>query len=618
MNDNKTRIQAVLGDKYEIRDLIQAGGMGQIFLGVHKALDKKVAIKIIHQELVKNEHFKSRFYREAKLSAGLDHSGIIDIYDFGSSDDFDYIIMPFIEGETLEVRIKKQGPMDPEDGVRIMIEIADALHYAHSHNVIHRDIKPSNIMIDHQGKIILADFGISKMMGDSDLTAPNTVLGSPKYMSPEQIKGQSVDARSDLYSLGLVFYEMLTGIHPFTGRDTSAIYYAQAHEIPPRPETSRPEIPKELGSIIMKLLAKSADKRYADGGELLRDLRDYQQGKPLTAAGSEDATVMAAAPPGDDATIVDAAIVDANIADATIVDPTRVDVRLADAFKPETAGPGRGTGVAGSETLTPEGTLISTPATPSVAFFKQHVKSVALVGAVLLLVFSTLIMLFSGPSDEEKAAQTTAQPEAAASADAGATPDAQAPDPPMDQPGITDPTGPTHTASAAVRTPADIPSPSPTSFLQALADVGGGKAMVDFSVWADRQTYRIGETIRFQFETGRPCYALILGYTTNGELVQIFPNHYNSSQFIQPGRTYSIPDEKMDFDLQVYGPAGQETVIALVSDQPFQIFGTSFSETHPFLSIGEKDAKASQLIKNIAAISGRDIAQQRLTFMITD
>lgn len=613
MDDDKTRIRAVLGDKYEIRDLIQAGGMGQIFLGVHKALDKKVAIKIIHQELVKNEHFKSRFYREAKLSAGLDHSGIIDIYDFGSSDDFDYIIMPFIEGETLEVRIKKQGPMDPEDGVRIMIEIADALHYAHSRNVIHRDIKPSNIMIDHQGKIIIADFGISKMMGDSDLTAPNTVLGSPKYMSPEQIKGQSVDARSDLYSLGLVFYEMLTGIHPFTGRDTSAIYYAQAHEIPPRPETSRPEIPKELGSIIMKLLEKSADKRYVDGGELLRDLRDYQQEKPLTAAGVEDATVMAAAHPGDDATIVDV-----NIADATIVDPIRVDETLAHSARPGTAGPDRAPEVVASEPLTPEGTPVSAPAPPSVAFFKQHVKSFALAGAALLLIFFTFVMLFSGPSDEEKAAQTTAQPEAAASADAGATPDARAPDAPMDLPGITDPTGSTHTASAAVPKPADIPPPMPALFLQALAGVGKGNATVDFSVWADRQTYRIGETIRFQFETGRPCYALILGYTTNGELVQIFPNHYNSGQFIQPGRTYSIPDEKMDFDLQVYGPAGQETVIALVSDQPFQIFGTSFSETNPFLSIGEKDAKASQLIKNIAAISGRDIAQQRLTFMITD
>ena len=154
-DENQARIQEALGDKYEIKHLIQAGGMGKIYLGVHKALDKKVAIKIIHQELVANEQIKSRFYREAKLAASLDHYGIIDIYDFGSSDDFAYIIMPFIEGETLDLKIKEQGAMDPDESVRIMIEITEALHYAHSHNVIHRDIKPSNIMFDRQGKSLL-------------------------------------------------------------------------------------------------------------------------------------------------------------------------------------------------------------------------------------------------------------------------------------------------------------------------------------------------------------------------------------------------------------------------------------------------------------------------------
>ncbi len=606
MDDNKTRIQAVLGDKYEIRDLIQAGGMGKIFLGVHKALDKKVAIKIIHQELVKNEHFKSRFYREAKLAAGLDHSGIIDIYDFGSSDDFDYLIMPFIEGETLEARIKRQGPMDPGEGVRIMIEIADALHYAHSHNVIHRDIKPSNIMIDHQGKIIIADFGISKMMGDSDLTAPNTVLGSPKYMSPEQIKGQPVDARSDLYSLGLVFYEMLTGSHPFTGRDTSAIYYAQAHEIPPRPETARPEIPRDLGSIIMKLLAKAAGKRYADGGELLRDLRDYQQGESLSGANVENATVMAPSIRGD------ATMVDANINDATIVDSTMVDVHLVDAFRPGKAGSDRIPGPAGPQTAPADGTLIAAPALPPGSFFKQHVKSIALAGTAFVLVILILAMLFSGPSDQEDTAPPAAHTETPTPDDArtaAVIPSRETP------PMATDAAPPIPPAGEA---PPDKAPPSPASFLRALDAVGKGRTAVDFSLWTDRQTYRVGETIRFQFETGRPCYALILGYTTGNELVQIFPNHYSAGQFIQPGRTYAVPDENMDFDLQVYGPAGQETVIALISDAPFHLFDASFSASNPFLSMTEKDAGASRLINAIAAISGRDISQQRLTFTITD
>ena len=609
MDDNKTRIQSVLGDKYEIRDLIQAGGMGQIFLGVHKALDKKVAIKIIHQELVKNEHFKSRFYREAKLAAGLDHSGIIDIYDFGSSDDFDYIIMPFIEGETIESRIKKQGPMDPAESTAMMIEIADALHYAHSRNVIHRDIKPSNIMIDRQGKIVIADFGISKMMGDTDLTAPNTVLGSPKYMSPEQIKGQEVDARSDLYSLGLVFYEMLTGSHPFKGRDTSAIYYAQAHEIPPRPETTRPEIPKDLGSIIMKLLEKSVEKRYADGNELLRDLRDYRQGKPLASAGAEQATLVNSAPMNDDATMVDATLVD-----ATIVDATRVDANRIKGSTPQAAGIS-----AGGEEKPAEGARITPPVSSTDSFFKRRAKILALAGATVFLLMIVVVMLFSGGSDSDDLIPGPAEPDMASIPEIPAPAGIPSRDLPADRPGAKDPAVSIPDESPAGGATVDMAAlpPSPASFLEALAAVGKGKPATDFSLWTDRRTYRIGDAISFHFETGRPCYALILGHTTDGELVQIFPNHYSGGPFIQPGRTYSIPDDRMDFDLKVYGSAGQETVIALVADEPFQIFGSSFSETEPFLSIGQDDASAPQLLKNIAAIRSRDIAQQRMTFTIT-
>ncbi len=610
MDDDKTRIQSVLGQKYEIRDLIQAGGMGQIFLGVHKALDKKVAIKIIHQELVKNEHFKSRFYREAKLAAGLDHSGIIDIYDFGSSDDFDYIIMPFIEGETIESRLKKQGPMDPAESTAMMIEIADALHYAHSRNVIHRDIKPSNIMFDRQGKIVIADFGISKMMGDTDLTAPNTVLGSPKYMSPEQIKGQEVDARSDLYSLGLVFYEMLTGSHPFKGRDTSAIYYAQAHEIPPRPETTRPEIPKDLGSIIMKLLEKSVEKRYADGNQLLADLRNYQQGKPLASAGAEQATLVNALAGNDDATMVDGTLVD-----ATIVDATRVDVNRIKKTAPPAAGISPG-----NHANSPEGTRIVPPAPSAGAFFKRRAKILALGGTTVFLILIVVIMLFSGPSGPDDMTRTPTEPDIAAVPDAPSATGSSSQDMLPDRPATTETAVSIPDESPGEDATADLASlPStPASFLEALAAVGKGRPATDFSLWTDRQTYRIGDTISFYFETGRPCYAIILGNTTDGELVQIFPNHYTPGQFVQPGRTYSIPDDTMDFDLKVYGSVGQETVIALVADQPFQIFGSSFSETDPFLSIGQNDAKASQLLTNISAITDRDIAQQRMTFMITN
>jgi tRNA A-37 threonylcarbamoyl transferase component Bud32 len=587
-DENQARIQEALGDKYEIKHLIQAGGMGKIYLGVHKALDKKVAIKIIHQELVANEQIKSRFYREAKLAASLDHYGIIDIYDFGSSDDFAYIIMPFIEGETLDLKIKEQGAMDPDESVRIMIEITEALHYAHSHNVIHRDIKPSNIMFDRQGKIIIADFGISKDMTDTDLTAPNTVLGSPRYMSPEQIKGQTVDARSDLYSLGLVFYEMATGTHPFQGKDTTSIYYAQAHEIPPRPETKKPDIPRDIGSIIMKLLDKNPENRYSDGGALIRDLKDYQSGKfsPTPAAG-DDATLI------DDATMVD---------DRTIVDDATMVM----------ADP---TGQSGADAIPYEDATVVAPQMPGgLPFYKKHIKAIA-GGAVGFLLVMLLIVFISsdgsGPPVSDPAETANVRPEATE------TKTASIPAPgeirPAPEEKRTD-TSETHLA------PAEPSAKSlPGTLTEAIFAINNGQTARDFSLWTDKTTYRIGSTMSFHFESQKPCYAVILGYTTQKELVQIFPNHFVSGQFIQANRKYSIPSDEMGFDLQVFGPPGQETVVALVSDMPMNLFDAPFSAENPFLSFNEQDtARVSDFYQRLQAIRDREISQQRLVYTIVN
>jgi len=602
MDDSQTLIQSALGDKYEIKSLIQSGGMGKIFLGVHKALGKKVAIKIVHQELVKNESIRSRFHREAKLAGTLDHSGIIDIYDFGSSQDFDYIIMPFIDGENLQERIKKQGAFDPTEGVRIMIEMTEALHYAHSHNVVHRDIKPSNIMFDSQDKIIIADFGISRDMGDSDITAPNTVLGSPKYMSPEQIKGSCVDARSDLYSLGLVFYEMLTGNHPFKGRDTTAVYYAQAHEIPPRPETIRPDVPRALGGIIMKLLEKNPDNRYADGAALLKDLHDYQSGKRLDAAGDDDATLI-----DDDATLLDDAII-VDPPAATIAKPGSADALpdLPDRTVPPV-----------SPSASP-----SAPASAAPNFFRKHVKATAGAGLALLVVIMGIFLFTSGPSDKKQ--EPAAEPASAVQEKAP-------------QPDITHTSKPS-TDTAKQKIPDAAPEPAATaaisqpetsvestaetsasSIVDAISAMGRGKPAEAFSLWTDRDTYRIGETMTFHFKSRQPCYALILGYTTKGDLVQIFPNHYMTGQFIQADREYAIPEKEMGFDLQVFGPAGQETLIALVADKPLQLFDTPFTKDQPFLSFNEQDAtRLSQFYKSLAGIKNLDVSQQRLTYRITE
>ncbi len=277
MSESMAKIRSVLGPKYEIINLINKGGMGEVYLGIHRELNKKRAIKIIHKDLGKDDEFRKRFYQEAKLAASLEHPGIIDIYDFGANDDFDYIIMPYIEGLTLRDKLMQEGRSEPEECIRLMILITDALCYAHDDNVIHRDIKPSNIMTDKQGKVIITDFGVSKSLKDdltvhdSSLTLPGKMLGSPQYMSPEQIKGLPADKRSDLYSLGIVFYEMITGQFPFSSKDTSRIY-----ETPCRPEKHVADIPDKLVDVIMKLIENSPDMRYQDCHELLDDLKKSQ------------------------------------------------------------------------------------------------------------------------------------------------------------------------------------------------------------------------------------------------------------------------------------------------------------------------------------------------------
>ena len=270
------KLRFVLGDKYEIVKRIASGGMGEIYLGIHRVLGKKRAIKIIHQSVEKEKDIRQRFLQEAKLAASIDHPGIIQIMDFGSHDDFDYLIMPYIEGATLQEEMEK-GPFDLDAALDRMMAMTEALAHAHRQNIIHRDIKPSNFMIDADGRIILTDFGISKNLGDPNLTATNMILGSPKFMSPEQISGKPVDRRSDLYSLGLIFYQMVTGRYPFESPDIASLAYKQVNENPSPANQVNSRVPGPFSDIIARLLEKNPDARYPSGDELLRDLTLLKQ-----------------------------------------------------------------------------------------------------------------------------------------------------------------------------------------------------------------------------------------------------------------------------------------------------------------------------------------------------
>ncbi len=263
--------------RYEIISEIGQGAMGVVYRALDPLLERTVAIKTISLDLSKDEFeaFEQRFYREASSAGRLNHPNIVTIHDVGNSDNVAYMAMEFLEGVELRDIMDAGAHLDLDRIVEIVSQVADGLAYAHEHGVVHRDIKPSNIMILKNGVAKITDFGIA-LIPSSSRTMAGMVLGSPKYMSPEQVVGQDVDRRSDIFSLGVMLYEMLTGTPPFSGENISAIMYRILNEMPLAPVTLKPELPEIFNFIVAKALAKHPDDRYQSAEEMADDLRNYR------------------------------------------------------------------------------------------------------------------------------------------------------------------------------------------------------------------------------------------------------------------------------------------------------------------------------------------------------
>ncbi|MDP2784859.1 MAG: serine/threonine-protein kinase [Sulfurimicrobium sp.] len=262
--------------RFEILSTLGQGAMGVVYRATDPLLERTVAIKTISLELSKDEfeEFERRFYREASSAGRLNHPNIVTIHDVGNNDNIAYMAMEFLEGDELRDILDAGVPLTPERSAEIASQVADGLAFAHEHGVVHRDIKPSNIMILKNGAVKITDFGIA-LIPSSSRTMAGMILGSPKYMSPEQVVGQDVDGRSDIFSLGVVLYEMLTGKPPFSGDNISAIMFRILNEMPTAPGTLKPELPAAFNYIIAKALAKHPDERYQSAGEMAEDLRHY-------------------------------------------------------------------------------------------------------------------------------------------------------------------------------------------------------------------------------------------------------------------------------------------------------------------------------------------------------
>lgn len=265
--------------RYVIQSELGRGAMGVVYKATDSVLERTVAVKTVNITLEREyaEKYEQRFYQEARAAGGLNHPNIVTIHDVGKAGDVVFMAMEYIEGVELRTLIGEGRPLRVAQAVSIAAQVAEGLGYAHQRGVVHRDIKPANIMVVANGPVKITDFGIARMRGSGDLTQTGTLLGSPKYMSPEQVIGKRADQRSDIFSLGVILYEMLCGSAPFNGENVTALMYQIVNFVPPAPSTINPAVPELLDYIVAKMLAKPLEQRYQDAAELAGDLRECER-----------------------------------------------------------------------------------------------------------------------------------------------------------------------------------------------------------------------------------------------------------------------------------------------------------------------------------------------------
>lgn len=275
--------------RYEIVGELGQGAMGVVYKATDPLIDRIVAIKTITLSLAQEERdeYEGRFYQEAKAAGRLSHPNIVTIYDVGRSGDIAYIAMEFLQGRELRDILNDEKLLPVDQVLDIVSQVALGLAYAHEHGVIHRDIKPSNVMVGRDCQVKITDFGIARMASAAVRTQTGMVLGSPKYMSPEQVMGKLTDQRSDIFSLGVMLYEMLTGQPAFTGENVNAIMYQTLNAIPQPPKALNPAVPEMLNFIVAKALAKDLDNRYQNARDLANDLRACRGTMPNSVFSAE-------------------------------------------------------------------------------------------------------------------------------------------------------------------------------------------------------------------------------------------------------------------------------------------------------------------------------------------
>src|SRR6202162_1990057 len=265
-------VGSLLAERYEILQLLGQGGMGAVYKARDTELERFVALKLIRADLASNPEILRRFKQELILAREVTHRNVIRIFDLGQAKGFKFITMEFVEGRDLRVVIREKGKLSPDEAVRIISQVCRALESAHAAGVVHRDLKPQNIMLDAKDRVYVMDFGIAHSLETPGMTQTGALMGTPEYMSPEQAKGMKVDPRSDLFALGIIFYEMLTGISPYKAETALATLLKRTQERPQPPAEVDPAIPKAISDVVMKCLEIDRDHRFSSAREILEDL----------------------------------------------------------------------------------------------------------------------------------------------------------------------------------------------------------------------------------------------------------------------------------------------------------------------------------------------------------
>ena len=281
-----TEIGSVLGGRYRLVELLGQGGMATIYRARDAQLDRDVAVKLLRPEFGRDPDFLARFRDEAKAAASLSHPNIVAVFDFGEEQSDPYIVMELIDGQDLSSILRENGPLPPRQAARVSAEVAKALQAAHVRGIVHRDVKPSNILVGRDGRVKVADFGIARALDDAQVTLPGVTMGSVHYFSPEQARGEPATQASDIYSLGIVLYESLTGQRPFSGDGAAAVALARLTTTPPLPSAIRSGVPAPLDQVVQRAMALDPAARYASAASMASALEGWlaDPATPGTAA----------------------------------------------------------------------------------------------------------------------------------------------------------------------------------------------------------------------------------------------------------------------------------------------------------------------------------------------